>query len=93
MHENVAINQEKQEIACNILDQSNHIYNQNHLEKQSQVRKLWELLLDNQLICDIIMNRKLLKNIRKCRWILSLQTQLGEYIFNEVGELMGVETM
>ena len=70
-------------------DQVKHAHNQasrNRSKEDSQ----WELLLDNQSTCDVIINKDLLTNIRKCKWTLRLQTQAGECIIDEVGDLKGV---
>ena len=48
-----------------ITNQNNHIYNQNQPTERNKVRKLWDLLLDNQSTCDVIINKKLLNSVRK----------------------------
>ena len=49
-------------------------------------------MLDNQSACNVIINIALLANIRKCEWTLRLQTQAGECVIDEVGDLKGVGT-
>ena len=77
------------EIKYNVTNQTKHAYNQNSMNR-SKSDRMWELLLDNQSTRNVIINSKLLNNIRKCRWTLRLQTQAGECIINEVGDMKGV---
>ena len=63
----VRFDSEKKEIVYNVADQTNHAYNQSGDSNFSKLEQQWSLLLDNQLMCNVIINRKLLTNIRKCR--------------------------
>ena len=81
----------KKEIAHDVTDQNKYAYNQSSKSRSKQDR-LWALLLDNQSTCDVIINSKRLKNIRKCRWTLRLQTQAGDCVINEVDDMKGVGT-
>ena len=89
----VDIDMDKKVIVYDISRQSDHVYNQNESSSRASSRKRWELLLDNQSTCDVIINRQLLRNIRKCKWTLRLQTQTGECVIDRVGDMMGVGTV
>ena len=79
----------KKEITRDVTDQKRHAHNQSSKYRSNQDR-LWALLLDNQSTCDVIINSKLLTNIRKCRSTLRLQTQTRDCVINEVGDMKGV---
>ena len=61
----VSIDNEKRVIKHDIRDNNGHVCNQS--VRRNCNKKIWDLLLDNQSTCDVIINSKLLKNIRKCR--------------------------
>ena len=71
-----------------ISDHKAHAYNQN----RNPNKKLWDLMLDNQSTCDVIINSQMLSSIRKCGRTLRLQKKAGECVANKVGELSGVGT-
>ena len=70
-----------------------HSCNQSDSHRSSKIKKMWDFILDNQYKCDVIANEKTLKRIRKCNWTLRLQTQTGEYVINQIGELIEVRTV
>ena len=70
--EQVKFDTVKNEIVHDVSKQKNHACNQSSLGRRDSSSKLWELLLDNQSTCDVIINSKLLSNIRKCEWTLRL---------------------
>ena len=53
------------------LDISNHKAHACDKTKKSKERS-WDLLLDNQSTCDVIMNLRMMSSIRRCRWTLRL---------------------
>ena len=69
-------------------DHKSHARDQN----KNPTKKLWDLLLDNQSTCDVIINSQMLSSIRKCGRTLRLQKKAGECVANKVGELAGVGT-
>ena len=82
----------KKEIIYDVTDMKKHAYNQSSRHRVKRDR-LWELLLDNQSTCDVIINSKLLTNIKNCRWTLRLQTQAEECVICEAGDMKGVGTV
>ena len=71
-------------------NQKNRAHNQARSKSLRKEDKLWEILLNNQSTCDVIINKKSLSNIRKFRWNLCLQTQAVDCIIKQVGEMKGV---
>ena len=80
---------EKREVLRDVSKLKNHVYDQSSTKSRRNKDKLWELLLDNQSTCDVIINRKMLSNISKCRWTLRLQTQASEFVIDKVGDMKG----
>ena len=37
------------------------------IDNEDKLRKLWQVLLDSKLICDVIVNRAFVRNIREYR--------------------------
>ena len=57
------------------------------------MKKLFELLLDNQFTCYVTVNPEFLSNIRKCKWKLVSKTQEGVCQIKQIGHLPGVGTV
>ena len=76
VEKNVQVNLRKKEITFYVTENTHHIYNQmSNLEKSSdRKKKMWQMLLDSQSTCDVIINRSILKNVRVGGWNLKLQT-------------------
>ncbi|OEU17119.1 hypothetical protein FRACYDRAFT_237529 [Fragilariopsis cylindrus CCMP1102] len=68
----------------------NHVYNQTGSHKSM---KLFDVLLDSQSTCDVIVNGVFVKNIRESKMTLVLRTQAGECKINMVADLPGVGTV
>ena len=88
--EQVKFDKVKKEIMHDVSNQKNRACNQSSSDIRDHCSKLCDLLLDDQSTCDVIINSKLLSNTRKCKWTLRLQTQAGDYIIHQVGEMKGV---
>ena len=56
-------------------------------------KKIWQVLLDIQSTCDIIINPKLAKNIWLCKWTLILQAQASDCVIFMIADIRGVETV
>ena len=54
---------------------------------------MWQVLLDSQSTCDVIVNEALVQNVRKCKWTLRLQTQAGDCKIDHVADMPGVGTV
>ena len=52
-----------------------------------------EILLDSQSPADVIVNLMFVINIRLCKWILRLLTQIGDCCINLIADLPGVGTV
>jgi hypothetical protein len=68
----------------------NHVYNQTGSHKSM---KLFDVLLDSQSTCDVIVNGIFVTNIRKSKMTLVLRTQAGECRIDMVADLPGVGTV
>jgi len=68
----------------------NHVYNQTGSHKSM---KLFDLLLDSQSTCDVIVNGIFVTNICKSKMMLVLRTQAGECRIDMVADLPGVGTV
>ena len=55
--------------------------------------RMWEILLDSQSTCNVVINPRMLTNVRACEWTLRLQTQVGEFRINQVGDMWPVGTV
>ena len=73
-----------------VFNQKNHTHNQSRAQCQSKSDNLWELLLDNQSTCDIVINRKTLTNIRIHMCALLLHAQDRDCVIDQVGNVKGV---
>ena len=90
---NAKINVDKREM-CIDLSKKDHVYNQQgDWDASRRDMKMWQVLLDSQSTCDVIVNRVLVENIRRCRWTLRLQTQAGECRIDHVADMPGVGTV
>ena len=72
LERDLVVDQDKKEIWCDVSEKKNHSCNQAGSKRRGVIWKMWELLLDNQSTCDVIINPSTLKNIRKCKWTLRL---------------------
>jgi hypothetical protein len=68
----------------------NHVYNQTGSHKSM---KLFDILLDSQPTCDIIVNVIFVTNIRKSKMTLVLRTQAGECRIDMIADFPGVGTV
>jgi len=68
----------------------NHVYNQTGSHKSM---KLFDLLLDSQSTCDVIVNGIFVTNIRKSKMTLVLRTQAGECRIDMIADMPGVGTV
>jgi hypothetical protein len=68
----------------------NHVFNQTGNHKSL---KLFDMLIDSQSTCDIIVNGIFVTNIRPSKMILVLRTQAGECRVNMIADLPGVGTV
>ena len=68
----------------------NHVYNQTGSHKSM---KLFDVLLDSQSTCDVIVNGIFVTNIRKSKMTLVLRTQAGKCRIDMVADLPGVGTV
>ena len=75
---NVIIDLGKNEIMHDVNNQKDYVCDQHRPTDFSKVWKSWVLFIDNQSTCDVIINRKLLNNIKKDRWNFKLQDQVGD---------------
>ena len=67
---NTKTNMVEKELCLN-LTKFNHECNQHrHVQKKLSNNKLWQVLLDRQSTCNVIVNLALVTNIRKCKWTL-----------------------
>ena len=57
----------------------------------NQAKKLWQVLLDRQSTCDVIINSDFY-NIISCKFTLNLQIQLGECRMHKIVNLDGART-
>ena len=73
-----------------VLDVSkrNHVYNQ-----ETRCLRPYDVLFDSCSTCDIFVNEEFLRNIRHCKWTLTLKTQVGECRVTMIGDLPGVGTV
>ena len=69
---------------------TNHVYNQTGNHKSM---KLFDVLLDSQSTCDVVVNGIFVTNIRKSKMTLVLRTQAGECRIDMVADLPGVGTV
>ena len=78
---NYQIVHNKKETHYDLTKESKDVRNQTgltHVYVVDRNQKMWEILLDNQSTCKVIINIDLLTIIRRCDWKLRLQTQSGE---------------
>ena len=80
-NDRVFIKTSSSEIELDLQDRD-HTYNQTTLpldyyQRQKIALTLFEVLLDGQSTCDVIVNKAFLLNIRKSKWTLVLHTQAG----------------
>jgi hypothetical protein len=68
----------------------NHVFNQTGSHESM---KLFDVLLDSQSTCDVIVNGIFVTNIRKSKMTLVLRTQAGECRIDTVADLPGVGTI
>lgn len=80
------------ELIYDASNESEHAHNQAGTRSDVKER-LWRLSLDSQSTCNVIVNKDLLHNIRKCNWTLRLQTQVGECCIDQIGEMRGAGTV
>lgn len=81
-------------VSFDITYYKDHVYNQSgQSDKKNNDRKLWEILLDSKSTCNVIINKKLLTNIRRCNWTLKLQTQAGFFYVTQVGDMKRFRTV
>ena len=79
-------------VSSNVIDitlSKEHSYNQ----ASSKGLRPFEILLDGQSTCDIIVNEAMVTNIRKCDTTLVLRCQIGIGRINEIADLHGVGTV
>lgn len=69
------------------------MYNQSQSSLQSKIKKIQELLLDNQSTYNIIINLKIIKNVQYYRQMLCLQTQTVEYIIDKISSIIEARTI
>ena len=94
---NTAVDQTNKEIVCDLTKLDHHICNQFKLGKKGydteRKEKQWQILLDNQSISNVIINPKLVKNIRISKWALRLRTQSGECRIVMIADMLGIGTV
>ena len=82
------VNNKRKEIILNVSKNTNQIYNQTAGDnKTKRKNKLWEILLDSQSTCYVIMNRMFVVNMRYCKWTRRIQTQAGEYRITKITDM------
>ena len=67
---------------------TNHVFNQS-----GKTIRSFEVLLDSQLTCDVIINKAMVINIRDCVMILVLRTQSGSCQITQIVDLPVVGTV
>ena len=67
---------------------TNHVFNQS-----GKTMRSFEVILDSQSTCDVIINKAMVINIRDCVIILVLQTQSGSCQITQIAYLLGVGTV
>ena len=89
---NVKVNLGKKEITFDMMKNTHHTCNQMSNEN-CRKKKIWKTLLDSQSTCDVIINSRLLQNMRVKGWTLKLQTQAGDCRIIQIGDMRGVGTV
>ena len=76
---------------CASMSKKNYACNQQCKISNNQSKtKMWQVLLDSQLTCNVIVNLVLVYNVRKCEWTLRLQSQEGDCRINNIIDISGV---
>ena len=80
----ITVDRNRKRITWNLTKIEHHVCNQmempkniNNPKERIKSKQLWDVLLDVQSTCDVIINDALVTNIRPCEWTLRLETQLG----------------
>ena len=86
----------KKGIMLDVLKDANHACNQmkaDHRTDDQKIKstsKMWEILLDSQSACDVIVSSGLVTIVMECKWVLRLQTQLGEFKITKISNISSV---
>ena len=65
---------EKKEVCYDMSNERGHVFNQSDVADVDRNSRMLDILMDSQSTCSIIVNHKMLSNIRLCEWVLRLQT-------------------